>query len=115
MDGIEGAMPEPRKAPRPASVSRAREGASTRGASGGLMMAAAEHDRRRVDPRVALVVLVLLNVAVFASGAKAIELAAVAGDAALMLWCRRGRLACAWLGAYAALSLIALACILEIG
>lgn len=112
MDGIEGAMPEPRKAPRPASVSRAREGASTRGASGGLMMAAAEHDRRRVDPRVALAVLVLLNVAVFASGAKAIELAAVAGDAALMLWCRRGRLACAWLGAYAALSLIALACIL---
>lgn len=105
-------MPEPRKAPRPASVSRAREGASTRGASGGLMMAAAEHDRRRVDPRVALAVLVLLNVAVFASGAKAIELAAVAGDAALMLWCRRGRLACAWLGAYAALSLIALACIL---
>ena len=74
MDGIEGAMPEPRKAPRPASVSRAREGASTRGASGGLMMAAAEHDRRRVDPRVALAVLVLLNVAVFASGAKAIEL-----------------------------------------
>ena len=105
-------MPEPRKASRPAPVSRVREGVSARGASGGLMMAAPERDRRRVDPRVALGVLVLLNVAVFASGAKAIELAAVAGDAALMLWCRRGRLACAWLSAYAALSLIALACIL---
>lgn len=105
-------MPEPRKASRPAPVSRVREGVSARGASGGLMMAAPERDRRRVDPRVALGVLVLLNVAVFASGAKAIELAAVAGDAALILWCRRGRLACAWLSAYAALSLIALACIL---
>ena len=74
MDGIEGAMPEPRKASRPAPVSRVREGVSARGASGGLMMAAPERDRRRVDPRVALGVLVLLNVAVFASGAKAIRL-----------------------------------------
>lgn len=76
------------------------------------MMASAEHDRRRVDPRVALLVLVLLNVAVFVSGAKAVELAAVAADAALMIWCRRGRLAVLWLAAYAVLSLLSLACIL---
>lgn len=112
-------MPERGKARRRASASRAREtepvreAAPARRATGSLMMAAAEQNRRRVDPRVALGVLVLLNVAVFASGAKTIELAAVAGDAALMLWCRRGRLACAWLAVYAALSLIALACILS--
>ncbi|WP_451917998.1 energy-coupling factor transporter transmembrane component T [Adlercreutzia rubneri] len=84
--------------------------ASARG--GALLFAGGEKNRRRVDPRVALVTLVLLNVAVFVSGAKVVELIAVAADALLMVWCHRGRLACAWVAAYAVISLISLACIL---
>ena len=84
--------------------------ASARG--GALLFAGGEKSRHRVDPRVALVTLVLLNVAVFVSGAKAVELVTVAADALLMVWCHRGRLACAWVAAYAVISLISLACIL---
>ncbi len=69
-------------------------------------------DRRHVDPRVALVVLLLLNIAVFVSGSKAVEFAAVVGDAVLMIWCRRARLAAYWLLAYGALSLVMVACMM---
>lgn len=73
---------------------------------------AVARDRRHVDPRVALIVLLLLNVAVFVSGSKTIEFAAVVGDAVLMIWCRRGRLAAYWLLAYVAISLVMLACMI---
>ncbi|MCI8424331.1 MAG: energy-coupling factor transporter transmembrane protein EcfT [Adlercreutzia sp.] len=78
----------------------------------GFMLSAAEHGRRRVDPRVALAVLVLLNVAVFVSGSALFEVVLVAADGLLMAWCHRGRLAAAWLLAYGILFFLSVACML---
>ena len=66
--------------------------------------------RRRVDPRVSVAVLLVLNAAVFVAGSFALETAAVLLDGALMLWCRRPRLAAAWLAAYGVLALVSLGC-----
>lgn len=66
--------------------------------------------RRRVDPRVSLVVLLALNVFSFLSPSVPLEIAGVALDAVLMVWCGRGRLAVGWLVGYVAVVLVTLAC-----
>lgn len=68
--------------------------------------------RRRIDPRVALAALALLNVAVFVSTSAVFEVTLVALDALFMVWCRRGRLALAWLGVYGVLLAVSTACVL---
>ncbi len=78
----------------------------------GFMLSAAEHGRRRVDPRAALAALVLLNVAVLVSGSALFEVVLVAADGLLMAWCHRGRLAAAWLLAYGILFFLSVACML---
>ena len=100
----------------PSARRRAGDSSPSAGASArtqaGFMLSAAEHGRRRVDPRVALAVLVLLNVAVFVSGSTLFEVVLVGADGLLMAWCHRGRLAAAWLLAYGILFCLSVACML---
>lgn len=68
-------------------------------------------NRRRIDPRVSIIVLLLLNVIAFATPYRWLLYLAVALDAALLLWCGKGRLAVYWLMGYAAVNAICYGCI----
>ncbi|MDJ1649393.1 MULTISPECIES: energy-coupling factor transporter transmembrane component T family protein [Gordonibacter] len=61
---------------------------------------------RRLDPRVALGIVLLLNVTAFSSSSILFELAAMGGSAAAMCWSGRTRSALRWLVAYAALLML---------
>lgn len=67
--------------------------------------------RRRVDPRVSIVVLVLLSVIAFAAPSRWVILGAIAMDAVLLVWCGRPKLALCWLVGYAAMNAICYGCI----
>lgn len=57
--------------------------------------------RRRLDPRVSLAILLLLNLIAFAPTEPWTEIAAVLLCAATMAWCGRGVAAARWVAAYA--------------
>lgn len=62
--------------------------------------------RRRLDPRVSLVALVLLNVIAFTASSLWVLVAAIAMDTVLLIWCGKPKLAFYWLLGYAALNAI---------
>ena len=67
--------------------------------------------RRRIDPRVSIVVLVLLNVIAFAAASRWILLGAIAMDTVLLAWCGKPKIALYWLLGYAAMNAICYTCI----
>lgn len=87
-----------------AHISREDVQASARGAK-------FRHARRRIDPRISLFVLLIMNVAAFAASSLALEIAAVAFDAVLMLYLKRPRLMLGWLAAFVLILGIYFACV----
>lgn len=87
-----------------AHISREDAQATARGAEFG-------HMRRRIDPRVSLFVLLIMNIAAFVASSLALEIAAVAFDALLMLYLKRPRLMLGWLAAFALILGIYFACV----
>ena len=67
--------------------------------------------RRRLDPRVSLVALVLLNVIAFTASSLWVLVAAIAMDTVLLIWCGKPKLAFYWLLGYAALNAIWYGCV----
>lgn len=67
--------------------------------------------RRRLDPRVSLVALVLLNVIAFSASSLWVLVAAIAMDTVLLIWCGKPKLAFYWLLGYAALNAIWYGCV----
>lgn len=68
--------------------------------------------RRRVDPRISILVLLIMNVAAFIAANQMMEVASVILDAALMVWLGRGRLALSWLVGYGVLVALSFACMM---
>lgn len=68
--------------------------------------------RRRIDPRVGIIVLLILNVFAFLSPSLPAELIALGLNTALMIWCGRTRLALAWLCGYLVVMGVIALCIL---
>ncbi len=67
--------------------------------------------RRRLDPRVSIIALVLLNVIAFAAPVQWILLVAIAMDTVILIWCGKPKLALYWLLGYAAMNAIWYGCI----
>ena len=67
--------------------------------------------RRRIDPRVSLFVLLIMNVAAFVASSLSLEIAAVAFDVLLMVYLRRTRLMLGWLAGFAVILGIYFACV----
>ena len=67
--------------------------------------------RRRIDPRVSLCMLVLINVIAFATPYRWVITIAVAFDLLLLLWCGKARLALYWSLGYIAVCAVCYACI----
>lgn len=66
--------------------------------------------RHKIDPRVSLAALLLVNVMAFATPLYGVIIAAVALDFALLLWCGRSKLALSWVIGYLVVCLVFCAC-----
>ena len=77
----------------------------------GQLPQASGRSHRRIDPRVSIIALLLLNVIAFATPYRWLLYLAVALDAVLLLWCGKGKLAAYWLMGYAAVNAICYGCI----
>lgn len=66
---------------------------------------------RRLDPRISIVALVLLNVIAFAASSLWVLVVAIAMDTVLLIWCGKPKLALYWLLGYAAMNAICYGCI----